>query len=178
MEGEILQLANQNQLINEAQYTDVIYRKTAILFASACQCAAILAQQPPAIQQHCFDYGKALGLAFQVVDDILDYNTDSATLGKQQGNDIQEGKMTLPLIYFLQTATPEQQQRVEQAIQQPTEQTQDIINWVNQSEALNQCRTVAKQYQQQAALAIQILPDTPFKQALIQLSQYAIKRVC
>lgn len=176
-EGEILQLANQRQCISESQYSDVIFRKTAILFASACECAAILAKQNETIQKACFDYGRYLGMAFQVVDDILDYTTSTATLGKEQGNDIQEGKMTLPLIYFLETASTEQQQQIRNAIANPTQEVNTIIDWVNQSDALQRCQQVAKNYQQQACQALQLLPASAIKQTLIDLSHFAIARI-
>ena len=176
-EGEILQLANQRQCINESQYSDVIFRKTAILFASACECAAILAKQNETIQKACFDYGRYLGMAFQVVDDILDYTTSTATLGKEQGNDIQEGKMTLPLIYFLETASTEQQQQIRNAIENPTQEVDTIIVWVNQSNALQRCQQVAKNYQKQACQALQLLPTSAIKQTLIDLSHFAISRI-
>ena len=175
-EGEILQLANQHQLITQSQYLDVIYRKTAILFASACECAAIISNQPADIQRNCFEYGKQLGLAFQIMDDMLDYSAHTATLGKEQGNDIQEGKMTLPLIYTLETSTPEQRNRITSAIAEPTEDNQDIIDWVNQSDALNRCHQLAKSFQAEAIAALDCLIDSPFKSDLQQLAHYACNR--
>ncbi|MEM9807006.1 MAG: polyprenyl synthetase family protein, partial [Cyanobacteria bacterium P01_D01_bin.56] len=118
-----------------------------------------------------------LGMAFQVIDDILDYTTSTATLGKEQGNDIQEGKMTLPLIYFLETASTEQQQQIRNAIENPTQEVDTIIEWVNQSDALQRCQQVAKNYQKQACQALQTLPASAIKQTLIDLSHFAIARI-
>ena len=116
-EGEVMQLMNCNDpSTTEDNYLQVIYCKTAKLFEAATHCAAILANQPAHIEQALRDYGKYLGTAFQLIDDVMDYSSSSETMGKNVGDDLSEGKPTLPLIYAMAQGTPEQKKRVEQAI--------------------------------------------------------------
>jgi octaprenyl-diphosphate synthase len=116
-EGEVMQLMNCNDpSTTEDNYLQVIYCKTAKLFEAATHCAAILANQPAHIELALRDYGKYLGTAFQLIDDVMDYSSSSQTMGKNVGDDLAEGKPTLPLIHAMRQGTPEQSKRIAQAI--------------------------------------------------------------
>lgn len=125
-EGEVLQLMNVNDPdITEENYMRVIYSKTARLFEAAAQCSGILAGCSEAQEKGLQDYGRYLGTAFQLIDDLLDYSADGETLGKNVGDDLNEGKPTLPLLHAMRNGTPEQAKMIREAI----EQEMDAIFW-------------------------------------------------
>lgn len=178
-EGEVMQLMNCNDpTTTEENYLQVIYCKTAKLFEAATHCAAVLANQPPEVEFALQEYGKYLGTAFQLIDDVMDYTSSSNTMGKNVGDDLSEGKPTLPLIYVIAQGSDEQKQRIEQAIVQRDgmDYLEEVLAILEQTKALEYTVERAKQEAEKAINAISILADSPYKQALIQLAKMAVER--
>lgn len=175
-EGEVMQLCHQGQIISKKDYFEVIERKTAILFASACECSAIISPKGQDYTKACYDFGLNLGIAFQIIDDILDYTADSNKLGKNIGNDISEGKMTLPLIYAYENANASQQHTIKQAIHNKQGNTLDITAIINSSKAIIFCQDNLNRHCQRAVNALAQLPDNPCREALFYLIDFTIKR--
>ena len=176
-EGEIMQLSHKQQTISETTYFDIIYRKTAALFASAAECAALIHDAPTPQQQACHAFGKHLGLAFQIMDDMLDYTSSSQTSGKNQGDDIAEGKMTLPLLYAYESASTTERQKIEAALASPSQQaTAEIILLVNQPATGERVQQCLQHHGQRALSALHALPDTPFRDALAALVHFGTQR--
>lgn len=178
-EGEVMQLMNCNDpSTTEDNYLQVIYCKTAKLFEAATHCAAILANQPAHIEQALRDYGKYLGTAFQLIDDVMDYSSSSETMGKNVGDDLSEGKPTLPLIYAMAQGTPEQKKRIEQAITERDgmEYIDEILDILQQTHALEYTVTRAEQEARKAIDALSVLPDSDYKTALQALAESAVHR--
>ncbi len=176
-EGEVLQLSRAgNADTDEATYFDVIRSKTAVLFGAACEGAAIISDAKHH-QKSLYDYGLNLGIAFQLIDDILDYEGDPEETGKNIGDDLAEGKPTLPLIYVLQNGSAQQQELVRHAISNKTaEQLDAIVNAVTTSGALAYCRQSAEHYTQAALNALTPLNDSPYHSALERLTTIALSR--
>jgi octaprenyl-diphosphate synthase len=177
-EGEVLQLMNcHDPETTEARYLEVIYRKTAKLFEAGMQIGAILADQTRAVEDALVEYGKHVGLAFQLVDDALDYQADRGELGKNIGVDLAEGKPTLPLIYALQRGSPKEQVIIRRAIEQGgLEEIEPILAAIQTTGALAYTLTRAREAARQATLALSRVPDSEFKDALLQLSEFAVDR--
>ena len=177
-EGEVLQLLNvKNTSTSEADYFNVIECKTAILFAAACEIGAIINNCEPATQQALHDYGLNLGIAYQLADDVLDYNSTVEELGKNIGDDLAEGKPTLPLIYILEHGTEAQITIVKDAIENANADNIDNIHEaIQQSGAIDYCQTKMKQSASKAIAAIDILSDSDYKQALISLINFVCHR--
>ncbi len=178
-EGEVMQLMNCNDpSTTEDNYLQVIYCKTAKLFEAATHCAAILANQPAHKEQALRDYGKYLGTAFQLIDDVMDYSSSSETMGKNVGDDLSEGKPTLPLIYAMAQGTPEQKKRIEQAITERDgmEYLDEILDILQQTHALEYTVTRAEQEARKAIDALSVLPDSDYKTALQALAESAVHR--
>ncbi|HID00395.1 MAG TPA: octaprenyl diphosphate synthase [Piscirickettsiaceae bacterium] len=175
--GEVMQLLNiGNADIDEADYLEVIYRKTAKLFEAAARMGAVLTQQPE-LEAPLAAYGRHLGAAFQLVDDALDYMGDPQTLGKNVGDDLAEGKPTLPLIYILKHGDAQAQQRVRYAIEQADiSMLGEITELIRTSGALDYTLKVAKSESQKAIKALASLADTPYKEALAAVSRLAVHR--
>ena len=173
-EGEVLQLMNrQDASLTEADYFDVIYRKTAKLFESS---AEIVAVDTP-YQSAMADYGRHLGLCFQIIDDLLDYTGSSQKTGKNIGDDLAEGKMTLPLIYAMESASTEQRQHIQNTIKQPSEEAlPSILAYIESSQAIPRCHEQAQQQGKLAIAAIEPLPHSKYKQTLLDLVQFALQR--
>jgi len=176
-EGEVLQLLNcHDPDTNEARYRAVIYRKTAKLFEASMQLGAVLANTPQ-WEAALITYGIELGNAYQLIDDVLDYSANEAELGKALGKDLEEGKPTLPLIYALQRATPEEQALIRHAIEHGDDQhLTQITDIIHRTGALEDTRQQALVASQRAIEAISTLPDTPYRQALIKLALLAVDR--
>ena len=177
-EGEVLQLLNCNNAdVNVENYLGVIHRKTAKLFEAAMRLGAILAKQNSEIEEAAAKFGMHLGTAFQLVDDVLDYSGDAKEIGKNLGDDLAEGKPTLPLIYAMSHGTPAQAQVIREAIEQgDIKRFDEVLQIVQQTGALNYTR---KQAQREADLACQeltLVPESPYKQALLQLAEIAASR--
>lgn len=177
-EGEVQQLINTHDAsLDEAGYLHVIRSKTAKLFEASTQIAAILAGANPTIEAACATYGQALGTAFQIIDDVLDYDGDAAEMGKNLGDDLREGKCTLPLIIAMQSATAKDAQVVREAIEQgSTEQLPSILSIVKRTGALDATREAAHNEAMRAIAALQALPANAYTQAMEQLAAQLLLR--
>ena len=177
-EGEVLQLMNMHDAsLDEAAYLRVIRSKTAKLFEASSRLAAILAKTSPELEEACAEYGQALGTAFQVIDDVLDYEGNAAEMGKNLGDDLREGKATLPLILAMQRGTPAQKALVQQAIETGSvDQLSQVIAIVRETGALDGSRQAAMAEAQRAVDAAQHLPEGPYKEALVALASQLLER--
>ena len=177
-EGEVLQLMNAHDPdTTEERYFDVIYRKTARLFEAGTQIAAILAGATPDTEAAMLRYGKHLGTAFQLVDDALDYQSNSAELGKNIGDDLAEGKPTLPLIHALKNASPEDQALIRAAILEGgLDQLERITAAIESTGGLAYTARLARRESDLAIESLAGLPDSVFKQALRDLADFAVNR--
>ncbi|MDP2032760.1 MAG: polyprenyl synthetase family protein [Polaromonas sp.] len=177
-EGEVLQLMNMHDAsLSEEGYLRVIRSKTAKLFEASARLAALLAGAPPAIEQACADYGQALGTAFQVIDDVLDYDGDAAEMGKNLGDDLREGKATLPLIIAMQRGTAAEQATIRHAIETGgTERLADIVAIVRQTGALQATRDAAAAEAQRAIAAQATLGRNAYSNALLELASQLLQR--
>jgi octaprenyl-diphosphate synthase len=178
-EGEVLQLMNVNDPeTSEQNYMQVIYCKTAKLFEAATQLAAILANQPESVVNSMKLYGMHLGTAFQLIDDVLDYQADADELGKNIGDDLAEGKPTLPLIYALRHSTGADQQLLKEAIEQANgmQHLERIMAILEQTKAFDYTRAMADQEAEKARQAIAFLPESGYKDALLTLADIAVQR--
>ena len=178
-EGEVLQLMNCNDPdTTEKSYMDVIYFKTAKLFEAATQLVAVLGQQPKAIEDALLDYGKYLGTAFQLTDDVMDYNSDATEMGKNTGDDLAEGKPTLPLLYAIQHGNPKQVKLIKEAIEKANgmQHFDEIMQALKDTNALEYTKQRAKEEADKAINAIAILDDSEYKTALISLAHLAADR--
>ena len=177
-EGEVLQLMNMHDAsLSEEGYLLVIRSKTAKLFEASARLAALLAKSSPAIEKSCADYGQALGTAFQVIDDVLDYDGDVQEMGKNLGDDLREGKATLPLIIAMQRATPTERAIIEQANETGgIDQMSQIIEIVQKTGALTATRDAAAVEAQRALDALQNLPQNTYADALRQLASQLLDR--
>ena len=177
-EGEVLQLMNMhNADLDEAGYLQVIRSKTAKLFEASARCGAILAGATAPQEQACADYGQALGTAFQVIDDVLDYSGDAALMGKSLGDDLREGKSTLPLIAAMQRGTPDQRTLIRGAIEHGrVDQLDQILAVVKSTGALEVTRQAAALEADRAIHASQQLPAGPHSECLLQLATQLLGR--
>ncbi|MFZ9034978.1 MAG: octaprenyl diphosphate synthase [Francisellaceae bacterium] len=177
-EGEVLQLLNcNNPDISEADYMQVIYCKTAKLFEAAVEVAAILAHADQKTTEAIITYGRHLGNAFQIADDILDYTSDAKTLGKNIGDDLAEGKTTLPVIYTLNHIDDENQALIRTAIEQGKHpQMAEIVALIKSNGGVEYALKCAQKEAQSAIDALNFLPDSDYKEALISLCHIATKR--
>ena len=177
-EGEVLQLLNiGNADVDEAAYLAVIERKTAVLFAAATELGGLLGGLPDDQVAALRSYGMELGYAFQIADDLLDYVSDADTLGKNIGDDLAEGKPTLPLIYALQRADEEQRRSLRHAIEHGGLDSLDrIIASIRDSGALERTRERAEQHARAARAALDSLPASAHRDALLALADYSVAR--
>jgi octaprenyl-diphosphate synthase len=179
-EGEVLQLMNCNDPeTSEASYMQVIYSKTARLFEAATLLAAVLNEQTHEIELAMQDYGKYLGTAFQLVDDILDYAADADEMGKNVGDDLAEGKPTLPLLYAMWHGNKEQSALVKEAIETGNGMLHfdEIMSAMQQTGALDYTKKQAIIASEKATQALAPLPTSEYKNALIGLAHIAVNRV-
>jgi octaprenyl-diphosphate synthase len=176
-EGEVLQLLNiHDPDVSEARYLQVVRFKTAKLFEAAAEAGAVLAGASSVQQEAAAAYGRHIGTAFQLVDDVLDYNGDVGALGKNVGDDLREGKPTLPLIRVLEVGTPEQKQLVREAIEKGEADFDAVARAIQQTGALEHASRCAVAEAALARQAIEMLPDSPARQALIDFCAFAIER--
>ncbi len=177
-EGEVLQLLHvRNPDTDEAAYLRVIERKTAVLFAAATRLGALLAGADAATCDAMHRYGLALGHAFQIADDVLDYASDAATMGKNLGDDLAEGKLTLPLIHAMQHADVTTRNVMRTAIEQgDTAALPQVLAAIQASGSLDYSRERAQRYAQDAEAALSGLAENTFVAALRGLAQYAVSR--
>jgi octaprenyl-diphosphate synthase len=177
-EGEVLQLMNAGDPdTSEARYLDVIYRKTARLFEAGAQVAAIVSGAPPELEDALRRYGRHLGIAFQLVDDALDYRGDSAELGKNVGDDLAEGKPTLPLIHALRQGTPEQAALIRRAIEQGgSDDLPAVTAAIESTGGLDYTASLARAEVDRATEALAGVPDSAFRRGLAALAEFAVTR--
>ena len=177
-EGEVLQLMNCHDAdVDERRYLQVIRYKTAKLFEAAAQLGAILGGAAPEVERALADYGMHLGTAFQLVDDVLDYSGLEGDTGKHLGDDLAEGKPTLPLIYVLQNGTPEQSACVRRAIEEGgRDDFPAVLAAIQTSGALAHARRQAAHEAELARAAIRNLNNTNYREALLKLTFFAVER--
>lgn len=177
-EGEVLQLLNINDAdISDDDYLRVIHYKTAKLFEAATRLGAVICQASTEDENAMAEYGMRLGTAFQLIDDVLDLSGNSEDIGKNLGDDIAEGKPTLPLLFAMRHGDAKQSQLIRHAIEQGgLEDFSAIIQAVEETGALDYVRNIAKQEAELACKAIQHLPSTPQHRALIQLAEFSVSR--
>jgi octaprenyl-diphosphate synthase len=177
-EGEVLQLTKAGDpTTSEAAYFSVIESKTAVLFAAATQGAAILSNADGATTQHLASYGMHLGVAFQLADDVLDYLGDPEKMGKNIGDDLSEGKPTLPLIQTIKTGTPAEQTLIADAIStKDVTHIDAIVMAVKRCGALEYTLSTADAYARKANAELEHIPESPYKKALTDLCTLAVKR--
>ncbi len=176
--GEVLQLMNSGDPdTTEIRYLEVIYRKTARLFEAGAQIAAIVASAPAELETALACYGKHLGIAFQLVDDALDYRGDTEELGKNVGDDLAEGKPTLPLIHALRHGGPDAAAMIRDAISQGGTEEQDPIRAVvNSTGGLDYTAQLAENEAELALEALSQVPESPYRDALAALARFAVSR--
>ena len=181
-EGEVLQLMNMHDAsLDEAAYLKVIRSKTAKLFEASARLAAVLAGSDAGTEQACATYGQALGTAFQVIDDALDYEGESSRMGKNLGDDLREGKVTLPLIIAMQRANSTDTALIRHAIEQPDpdrleQNLASIMGVIRRTDALQATYVVAVDESKRASAALNVLPDSIYKDALLRLADQAVVR--
>ena len=177
-EGEVLQLLNMHDPdVTQDSYLKVIESKTAKLFEAAAQLGALISGATDAQVDAAGEYGRSLGTAFQLIDDVLDYAGDAAEIGKNVGDDLREGKPTLPLIYLMENGTAEQRELVRNCIEQGDEQHFDaILAAVTNSGALDYTRRHALDAAERARSVIADLPPSAYKDSLLQLCKFAVDR--
>ncbi len=177
-EGEVLQLMNMhNASLDEASYLQVIRSKTAKLFEASARVGAILADAPHQIEVACAEYGQALGTAFQIIDDILDYAGEREVMGKSIGDDLREGKTTLPLIVAMERGSLSQRELIREAIESGGASMLDgVIQVINATGAIEVSRTAATREARRAVDAASRLPPGPHSYSLIQLGTELLSR--
>ncbi len=177
-EGEVQQLMNTHDAsLDETGYLNVIRSKTAKLFEASARLAAILAGSTPEIEQACADYGQALGTAFQVIDDVLDYDGDTQEMGKNLGDDLREGKVTLPIIVAMQRGTTEQRELLRKVIESgSTDELQRVVAIIRETGALAATRDAAVTQARLAMDAAANLPRNSYTEGLLQLAAQLLER--
>ena len=177
-EGEVMQLMNMHDAsLDVDAYLRVIRSKTAKLFEASTRLPAVLTQSSAAVETACAQYGQALGTAFQVIDDVLDYDGDAALMGKNLGDDLREGKATLPLIVAMQRGNPAQCALVKHAIEQgDVAALADIVHIVRETGAMQATREAASAEAQLALNALRVLPDSLYKEALRDVAAQLLDR--
>ena len=177
-EGEVLQLLNMHDPdISVEDYLRVIRYKTAKLFEASARIGAVLSGSDAALEAACAAYGQALGTAFQIADDLLDYEGTTAALGKNVGDDLREGKPTLPLLAAMSRGTPEERELIRHAIQNgEVERLDEIVAIVRRTGALDITREAARAEAERARAHISALPSSQFKDALLRLTVLAVDR--
>lgn len=177
-EGEVMQLMNMhNAGLDEAGYLQVIRSKTAKLFEASARVGAILSGADTLQEEACAEYGQALGTAFQVIDDVLDYAGDASVMGKNLGDDLREGKATLPLIAAMQRGTEQERTTIQMAIENgEVDKLDEVVRIVKSTGALDVARAAARDEAQRAIAAANRLPASPHSTCLIQLASQLLER--
>ena len=177
-EGEVFQLTKAGDpATTREEYLRIISDKTAILFAAALKGAAIITRATPEIQETLYQYGIDLGIAFQLADDVLDYEGDAATMGKNAGDDLAEGKPTLPLIYSIEQASNGEADVIINAIKEKSARNLDkIVTIIKTNGALEHTRAFAESYVESAKKRLDVLPESPFRDALAWLADFSLHR--
>lgn len=177
-EGEVMQLLNVREPgVTESQYIAVIEAKTARLFQAATELGAVLAGESMQIRQALANYGKHLGTAFQIVDDVLDYRSDSETTGKNIGDDLAEGKTTLPLIYAMRDGNAVQAHMISDAIRtEGLDRLTNVLDVIEQTDALAKSMVRASESAEAAIEELSVLPESRHRDALERVAQYSVER--
>lgn len=177
-EGEVMQLMNiGDAAVSEARYMDVIGRKTATLFEAACRLAAVLDDRDVATEAALGDYGYRLGVAFQLIDDVLDYRGDEAQTGKHVGDDLNEGKPTLPLIIAMARADAAGAEVVREALEsQSADRLDEVLKVVERTDALSYTSALAEREADAAKQALGVLPDSDHSRAMAALADISVQR--
>lgn len=177
-EGEVMQLMNSHDpTTTELQYHEVIYKKTAKLFEASAQLGAIIANADQIYEDTMKQYGLCLGVAFQLIDDVLDYNAKSEDIGKNIGDDLAEGKPTLPLIRAIQQGTTAQVALISEAIKQGgRDNVESVIKVIESTDAIEYTKKAAQDYANKAIAALEPLPNSAHKEALCSLASFAVSR--
>lgn len=177
-EGEVLQLMNMHDPdITVDDYLRVIRFKTAKLFEASARLGAVLANASPEIEEACAGYGRALGTAFQLIDDVLDYEGDAQELGKNIGDDLREGKTTLPLLIAMERGTPEQRALLRHAIEHgEQEKLRDIVTIVKETGALESTREAARTEARHASNCLHQLPQNKWTKSLLEFAAQSVER--
>lgn len=179
-EGEVLQLINTCDIdLSEEQYIEVVRNKTAVLIAAACQCGGILGQATSEQQNALHELGMELGIAFQFMDDALDYVAEESEFGKARGHDLAEGKMTLPLIETLRHCSGEERQRVADIVSEEELSDADlgfVMKLIETCHGISYTMDRARELVEQAKAKLELFPDSPAKEALCELADYVVSR--
>jgi octaprenyl-diphosphate synthase len=179
-EGEVLQLINTCDVdLDEDRYIAVVRNKTAILIAAACQCGGILGEVTPQQEAALSEFGMELGIAFQFMDDALDYVADQSEFGKAKGHDLAEGKMTLPLIHALRHCRAEEREKVAEIVEKEVLSSDDfayVIDLIERCEGIEYTRTRARELVSRAKGLLEVFPDGPEREALFSLADYVVSR--
>ena len=180
-EGEVLQLVTQNDLTtNEERYLEVVRGKTAALFAAACQVGAVVAGRDGREEAALEAYGMSLGIAFQLVDDALDYSADQATLGKMVGDDFREGKVTLPVLVAYGAGSPEEREFWERTIERGEQEEADLgraMVLMDKYDAIGATLVRARTFVAAANQALDVFPESDLKRALMDVAEFTVSRV-
>jgi octaprenyl-diphosphate synthase len=177
-EGEVMQLLNcHDPDTTEARYTEVIHRKTATLFEAGARLGAVVAKRPAAEEQALAAYGRHLGVAFQLIDDVLDYSATAEEMGKNIGDDLAEGKPTLPLIHALQHTDGQERALLRSAVEEGgLDHVKEVIRIVTRGGALDYTRARALEESRMARECLQVLPPSAYRSALEELAEFAVSR--
>jgi octaprenyl-diphosphate synthase len=180
VEGELLQLTRLRKIdVTEDEYHELAYRKTAILFSACLRLGAILGSKSDEEETKLGEYGANLGLAFQLIDDLLDFTSSEEKLGKPIGNDLREGKVTLPLIYLLRDCHPQESERVARVLEERgfhSVRFQEIRELIERHDTLRAVREEARRFADLAASSIEGFPDSRYKDALRSLPDFIVER--
>jgi len=180
VEGELIQWAVIGRLdLTESEHLDLVYRKTACLFGACTRLGAVLAGQDSQTEELLARYGRNLGMAFQLVDDLLDFTASEAVLGKPVGSDLREGKITLPLIYLLNRCTAEEQRQIAKVMEQRAFQSvawEELLELLGRYGTPQRVKQQARLFSQDAMQCLEALRDSPSKRALMALPDLIVDR--
>ncbi|MDR3764220.1 MAG: polyprenyl synthetase family protein [Acidobacteriota bacterium] len=179
VEGELLQMEQLGSLISRERHLDLIYRKTACLFAGCMQLGAVLAGATDEQQKCLYEYGRSLGMAFQITDDVLDLTASESVLGKPVASDLREGKATLAVIHALEHCTPAERQKIQNVLEQRAFNGvthQDILEILTRYESIAAAHQEATMYSERAVAQLEGFPESEFKRALLWLPQFIVGR--
>ncbi|MFL6215670.1 MAG: polyprenyl synthetase family protein [Blastocatellia bacterium] len=180
VEGEIIQLSLiGNSRITEAQHLDIVERKTAYMFSLCSEVGGILAGANREQRRALAHYGKSVGIAFQLVDDVLDFVSTEAKLGKPVANDLREGKLTLPLIYLLEEGNAEHRVMVETVMREggfETVKREEVLHLIDERGTLERARAAARHYANEAIESLDLFPHSPYRQALMSVPRFIVER--
>lgn len=179
-EGEVLQLISTSDIeLVEERYIEVVQNKTAVLLSAASRCGAILGGCPAQEEELLADFGMDLGIAFQFMDDALDYVADQSDFGKECGHDLLEGKVTLPLIHTLKHCTPDEKAKIAAIVEQealPAENLQYVVSLIHAYDGIGYTRQRAKVLVDSAKARLESFADCPAKEAMLRLADYIVSR--